>query len=211
MSQVTSHLPHRWWPAIGALLAVIVLAAPVLARTEGTLHDFRTPQAGGTNAAFPNLGKIAGNSPCKVCHVTFGMGGQKYMWGDDYGWEPTEAITLPESVFCAGCHDGTIVTKTGTDAIPDAAMMVKNHFHPLESLYPVSGEKGFRPPVQDKKGNWSVPTKWNTPLPLFASEDDEEAPRITCLTCHNPHEFGEEKLFLRVPSKAELCAACHNK
>ncbi|MGE5507586.1 MAG: cytochrome c3 family protein [Chitinophagales bacterium] len=209
---MTSQLRRGWPLAAWALLAAALMAGPALARTEGTPHDFRSPQAGGTNTAFPNLGKIAGNNPCKVCHVTFGMGGQnKYMWSDDYGWEPTKEVTLPQSVFCAGCHDGEIVTHTGVDRIPDAGMMVKNHFHPLESAYPVNGEKGFNRPVQDKQGRWSIPTKWNTPLPLFTTEDDEETPRITCLTCHNPHEFGSEKLFLRVPSKAELCASCHGK
>jgi predicted CXXCH cytochrome family protein len=184
------------------------------ARTEGTPHDFRSPANGGKNTQFQNLAKIAGTNPCKVCHVTFGTGGKnKYMWGDDYGWQPNKEVTLPQSVFCSGCHDGQIVTKTGTDSIPDAAMMVKNHKHPMEAGYPLKNPKGFRPPVKDKNGRWSIPTKWNVNLPLFtADEEDEDAPpRITCLTCHNPHELGAEGLFLRVPSKTELCSSCHVK
>lgn len=198
-----------------AALLLVSLAAPaVFARTEGTPHDFRTPANGGKNAQFPNLAKIAGNNPCKVCHASFHAGGENnFMWGDNYGWQPTKEVTLPQSVFCSGCHDGEIVTKAGTDRIPDAAMMVKNHKHPMESVYPTSNQKGFRSPVRDKNGRWSVPTKWNINLPLFSADDDDEdsPPRITCLTCHNPHEVGAEGLFLRVPSKAELCASCHVK
>ncbi|MDI6870709.1 MAG: cytochrome c3 family protein [Bacillota bacterium] len=196
--------------ALCVCLVVLALAGAAFARTEGTPHDFRSPANGGKNEHFPNLARIAGSSPCKVCHVTFSAGGRnKYMWGDDYGWQPTKEITLPESVFCSGCHDGQIVTKTGADIIPDAAMMVKNHKHPMESVYPVGGKKGFRAGFREKSGRWVIPTKWNVALPLYAGEDDEEAPRITCLTCHNPHEFGKEGLFLRVPSKVELCASCH--
>lgn len=195
-----------------ALSLVAGLTTTASARTEGTPHDFRSPANGGKNTQFPSLAKVAGTNPCKVCHVTFSAGGQnKFMWGDDYGWQPTKEITLPQSVFCSGCHDGKIVTQNGTDLIPDAAFMVKNHKHPMESVYPIKGKTGFRPAAKGQKGRWSVPTKWGLNLPLYAAdEDDDDAPlRITCLTCHNPHELGKEALFLRAPSKAELCAACH--
>lgn len=195
-----------------SLALVVGWVQPAWARTEGTPHDFRSPANGGKNTQFPNLAKLAGSNPCRVCHVTFSAGGQnKFMWGDDYGWQPTREVTLPQSVFCSGCHDGKIVTRTGTDTIPDAAMMVKNHKHPMESVYPVGGKPGFRAAAKDRNGRYSIPTKWNLNLPLYAAdeEDDGSPPRITCLTCHNPHELGKEGLFLRVPSKAELCASCH--
>lgn len=193
--------------AVIALFLLLVATTTVFGATQGTPHDFRPASGGGANAKFPNLAKIAGANACKVCHVTFGMGGSKYMWGDDYGWEPTKSVVLPESVFCMGCHDGSIVTKTGVDKMPDPATMIKNHKHPMESVYP--DRKGFAKAVKGAKGRMVITTKWGTELPLFVDEEGDEEARITCLTCHNPHELGDEKRFLRVPSKAELCKSCH--
>lgn len=209
-------IAKRHLPALTACLALALtggVTPAAWARTEGTPHDFRSPAGGGRNTQFKNLAKLAGNNPCRVCHATFHAGGQgNYLWGDDYGWQPAKEIQLPQSVFCAGCHDGQVVTKTGTDAIPDAAFLVKNHKHPMESVYPTAGKKGFRPAAKVRDGRWSIPTQWHVNLPLFTAEEDEDGPaRITCLTCHNPHELGTEGLFLRVPSKAELCASCHVK
>lgn len=200
-------------------LALIVLTllfgpAALASGVSGTAHDFRGPENGGPNTKYPALAEMAENNPCVVCHSSHSSFFSKSLFANDFGWEPNRKINLPTSGLCMSCHDGDLKTDDGVTVIdnPDLHIAQRHPRHRVE--YPYPGREGHLPTYarveEDNKGRyWAVGANGYR-LPL----DYDEASGMTmatCTTCHNAHDPGEDRKFLRTTHAKELCWTCHSQ
>jgi predicted CXXCH cytochrome family protein len=113
------------------------------------------------------------------------------------------------------CHDGQAQFGTSSaDTIKDQGKVIakRHRRHRVEFSYPAP--EGFiRTPgqvVTDETGHSYVLGTDGTRLPLYK---DAKSGRLKggCPTCHDPHQPGQNHLFLRTASVKELCKVCHNR
>lgn len=233
---------------IAACLGATLLAWPMpsLAEIAGSPHDFR-------NSKYTVLSDLTGDELCKACHVPHRSSlpnrtVQQHLLRDFGKNQSSGHITLTESLLCMSCHDGTIAPFGPTGAFSEIQNDRKinpdidKHFwnDPVPGYDPATwGDNGGWDPDPLKKkvqgfraamrvggdGKWIAqwPLGSGPVLPLTTSGDNR--PRLTCLTCHDPHgqqqnllptggpraSDGATKIyFLRAQPYGDLCVTCHS-
>ncbi|HHW15359.1 MAG TPA: cytochrome c3 family protein [Firmicutes bacterium] len=188
-----------------------VFLAPALAKVAGSVHDFRSPENGGPNTAYPNLAALAGKDPCAACHRSHAAVKGAALFGEDYGWVPTSSrIALPNSTLCMSCHDGHAAFGTGQgDELAEHAIVKRHRRHRVE--FPFPAPPGALPTpgrvVTDGRGRPAVEGPDGVLLPLYRDAATGQL-KGGCGTCHEPHGPGTPYL-LRTPSVRQLCPICH--
>ena len=157
--------------------------------------------------------QVAEYGPCLACHVLHDADKSAPLWG-------REALIagkdLPDAL-CKSCHkkDGVAQSKT-----------IAAHSHPLN----VSVEKlGISPAENEWHSKHPLSGKGLEPLPLFDEEGrkNPQGTRVSCLSCHDPHNWSVKKeavkgdpkeiegdgqsSFLRIAqdNNSALCINCH--
>lgn len=193
------------------LVAGMAFPGPARARVAGSVHDFRSPENGGPNAAYPNLAALAGKDPCAACHRSHAAAKGAALFGEDYGWAPTSSrIALPNSALCMSCHDGhAAFGAEHGDELAGHAIVKRHRRHRVE--FPFPAPPGALPTpgrvVTDGRGRAAVEGPDGVLLPLYR---DAATGRLKggCGTCHEPHGPGTP-YFLRTATVRQLCPICH--
>lgn len=200
---------------LGATLFAAAACPPLMAAgVTGSAHDFRSPENGGPNTKYPLLAEKAGENPCAVCHSSHSAFFNKALLAEDFGWDPGRKFVLPTSGLCMGCHDGDVVTPEGKIVIdnPDLHIAERHPRHRVEFPYP--SEEGHLPTYarveKDEQGRyWAVGANgYRLPLDYNSQTGQTMA---GCITCHNAHDPGAAKAFLRTKYTKELCWTCHSE
>lgn len=115
---------------------------------------------------------------CTRCHLTTSPANQRLV--------PTvppvlEAVYDASSLVCFSCHDGTTIVSPNVDASRTA-------FHPASHGNNLSGYEGLSGDEVER-------------LNLSGA-------RMTCVTCHEPHDAGHRPFLRADPQK--LCLLCHS-
>jgi len=157
------------------------------------------------------------SGPCSACHLSHNARGPR-LWGRSVA--ESEADFL--SSACLGCH---------SDKGSASNKPVGTHSHPINVPLDKVGIRATSEGWLDETTTDSRPLL--EPLPLFDTEGNraEEGGRVTCLTCHDPHQWKatadiavsrtEEQIrttegdgsssFLRIANDQEsaACTYCH--
>lgn len=198
--------------SVGLLLGLWVPPG-VHAKVAGGVHDFRSPQNGGPNTAYPNLAQLAGVDPCGACHRSHSAAVGEALFSEDYGWKPTSSrIALPSSALCMSCHDGHATFGTDlAETLNDHAIAKRHRRHRVEFPYPAPPGALVTPGavVSDGRGRPAVQGPGGVLLPLYR-DTATGGLKGGCGTCHEPHASGSPSL-LRVGQVRELCPICHGQ
>lgn len=179
---------------------VIVLLAAIL------ILSFSTFSAAGVIGSPHDLrGKTSFGNPqevCKVCHIPHSAtrgshlnpAGRYFTSSNITVYGGTISQPANSSAVCLSCHDGILAPAVGTSKID------YSNSHPFSLVYP--SKSGFAGAVGGKI------TGSNGTLPLEGTTQN----RVECGTCHNPHEGGPSRNFLRIENtNSSLCLTCHQK
>lgn len=156
------------------------------ANLSGTKHDL-TVMAPETKNRKGEL--VSEYGPCLACHVVHDADKSAPLWGRE------EIVASKDSAegLCKSCHkkDGLAKKKT-----------ISAHSHPLN----VSVEKlGISPMENDWRSKHPVTGASLEPLPLFDKNGikNPDGTQVSCLTCHDPHNWSVSKEIKGDPKKIE--------
>jgi predicted CXXCH cytochrome family protein len=216
MTCYTCHDPHRWQPGIARRAAqqpeegdggnsFLRLPNAPEARLCADCHT-RQAQVGKSdhdlNASAPDIENTQGQKTtqagtCGACHLVHNGKNSYLLWARDLG-----AGENPAEAVCRSCHQ-----KAG----PAGGKVPGIASHPSDMTFRNIGRD-----LEDRPGYF----------PLFTLTDGKETPngQITCLSCHNGHQWrpggesGENRhpeegdagnSFLRNQSSDTICRDCH--
>ncbi|MGE5507585.1 MAG: hypothetical protein ACM3RP_03700 [Chitinophagales bacterium] len=251
MSSRGRETPAGRLAVVAACLGVALLAwtAPGRAQIAGSPHDFRNSKY----KVLSDLTGDELCKACHVPHRSSlpNRLGQAHLMRDFGQNQSSGHITMTESLLCMSCHDGTIAPFGPTGEIseiksdrwvsPEKVEGDKHFWNdPVPEYDPArwSASGGWDPNANQKTvdgfkaamrvggdGKWVAqwPLGSGPVLPLFTSGDNR--PRLTCLTCHDPHGEAQDLLptgqprveggptqiyFLRAQPYGDLCVTCHS-
>ena len=206
----------RWTVGAGLLAAAMPLAS--WAGIIGTKHDFSGRAWNTTNFQ---------QEICVVCHVPHnGRGALQspvgLLWNRDITASVFDPYTSPTLKFvpgqpdgasklCLSCHDGTIaIDRFGpNDGGTEFMTGSKNLGTDLKNDHPVSFV--FDSALSAAVGTRKDPAVADSGMGGTIQERMLRAGKVQCVSCHNPHNPGNNPKFLvKSNNNSGLCLTCHN-
>lgn len=200
---------------LAALLtfALLLQAQPGLpAQQNQELQDTRHDLA---LHLLPRQGDRSTDAQCVFCHLPSGDTARVGRWYEseaeslfEYPYD-RPAMTTPEgkpdgsTLVCLGCHDGTIALGDTINSAGETGGDNAYSRHGLSDGHPVS----LRYDRQLLEANHELVP----PTSLPASVRLDDANKIQCTTCHDPHADTYGKFLVMKNGETTLCMACHRK
>lgn len=171
-----------------------------------------------------STGDLQSNSrsgKCIICHTQINEMETDFLWGKPpSSSSETNNIMLASktSMKCLGCHDGATATNNlpnGTAGYTNISTdLNSNIFNSMEYL-----EGGISFQSQDLGNNHPVGMVYdetkddlNAIVDLKIAKLEVGTNKVTCASCHEPHNMTGETSFLTFANAGSaLCLDCHNK